>query len=96
MLGGYAQKLSDARGLGLRFVTILPKQFVVGTEIAEKSAGAYAAAAGVPLEKYLERFGTPLLPEGVAEAIVRVLGAEPGLDRPALAVTGKGVEAVEG
>ena len=38
--------LSDARGLGIRFVALAPRQFLVGTAIGEAAAAAYGAEAG--------------------------------------------------
>lgn len=95
LLAGYARKVSESRGLGIRFTALLPKQLVVGTANAESASRAYAQAAGVSQEKYFERFGTPLLPEGVAEAIVRIADGGADLGGPAYTVTGRGVEPIE-
>lgn len=93
LLAGYAQRVSDARKLGLRFVTVVPKQLIVGTETADAASRAYAQAAGITPAQFMQRFDAPLTPEGVADAIVRVARGEIGDAGAAVVVTGKGVEA---
>jgi hypothetical protein len=34
LLAGYAQKIADAKKLGIRFLAVLPKQLIEGTAIA--------------------------------------------------------------
>ena len=73
----YLQRTADARDLGIRFVTVAPRQFLVGTVIGEAAAAAYGAEAGVSGEAYMRRrFPDPLDPEGVARAIVAIVGDE--------------------
>lgn len=93
-LGGYLQALSKRRGLGIRFVTLLPKQLVVGTTIGEDASHAYGEAAGIGQARFMERFGAPLLPEGVADAIVGIV-RDIGSDATAFTVTGAGVELLQ-
>lgn len=93
LLAGYLQKRSDALQLGIQFRAVVPKQLIVGTEIAELASSAYAADSGISVEKYMERFGSPLVPEGVASAILTLLEGE-GPAGSAVAVTGKGIEAL--
>ncbi len=45
-LAGYLQRASDARGRGIRFVALAPRQFLVGTPIGEAAAAAYGAEIG--------------------------------------------------
>jgi len=94
LLAGYAQGISDRRRLGVRFVALLPKQLIVGTTTGEAAAAAYAAQAGITEAAFMERFGTPLAPEGVADAIIRIARGQAGRDATALAVTGSGIEAL--
>jgi hypothetical protein len=42
----------------------------------------------------MDRFGTQLMPEAVAEAIVGIARGEAGLSGAAFGVTGRGVEAL--
>lgn len=92
-LAAYAQQHADARGLGLRFVAVLPKQLVEGTAIARRAAAGYSRWLGITPEAYMARFEVPLHPEGVAAA---VLDAIEGRVPPvvALGVTGRGVEPI--
>ncbi len=91
-LAGYLQGISDRRRLGIRFVALCPKQLIVGTTIGESAASAYADLAGISEEKFMERFPTPLAPEGVADAIVKIARGEAGLEGTAFALTGRGLE----
>src|SRR5204862_8112662 len=66
----YLQRASDARGLGIRFVALAPRQLLVGTRIGEAAAAAYGAQAGMSAEAYVaQRFPAPLDAAGVARAI---------------------------
>jgi len=91
-LSAYLQRASDDRGLGIRFVTVVPKQLIVGTEIATEAAGAYAKMAGISVETFMDRFGAPLPPEAVANALVGISVGEIGQGSTLLGVTAKGVE----
>ena len=81
-LAGYLQRASDARDLGIRFVSLAPRAFLVGTAIGEAAAATYGAETG------------PLDPAGVARAIVSIASGEEYPDATLLAVTGKGVETI--
>lgn len=94
LLAGYMQRISDMRRLGIRFVTLVPKQFIVGTAIAEAGSSAYADDVGITQQKFMERFGPQLLPEAVAEVIVRIARGEAGMNGATVGVTGKGIEAI--
>jgi len=94
-LAGYLQRASDARGLGIRFVALAPRQLLVGTAIGEAAATAYGAAAGEPAERYMkQRFPVPLDPAGVAHAIVSIASGEQERDATLFSVTGNGVEVI--
>jgi NAD(P)-dependent dehydrogenase (short-subunit alcohol dehydrogenase family) len=94
LMAGYLQQISDKKKLGIRFVALVPKQLIAGTETGERVSSAYAAEAGISQEKFMERFGAPLLAEGVADAIAKIARGEVGPDGGAFAVTGKGIEAL--
>lgn len=69
----YLQRTADARDLGIRFVTLAPRQFLVGTVIGEAAVAAYGAEAGVSGEAYMRRrFPDPLDADDVARAIVAI------------------------
>jgi NADP-dependent 3-hydroxy acid dehydrogenase YdfG len=92
LLAGYAQKLSDARGLGVRFVAVVPKQLIEGTAIAERASAAYGAWQGITGQAFMQRFEVPLDADKVASAIVTGARGEGAAGATALAVTGRGVE----
>lgn len=91
-LASYAQVQANARGLGLRFLAVLPKQLVAGTEIAAIASTAYGVWNGTTAADYMKRFETPLTPDGVACAILDALRVPP--ETIALGVTARGVEPI--
>lgn len=94
LLAQYLQGLSDERKLGIRFVALVPRQMIAGTEIADRASKAYAAKAGITQEKFMERFGKPLTPQMVAEGILAITRGE-GPAGSAIAITGNsGLEAM--
>jgi NAD(P)-dependent dehydrogenase (short-subunit alcohol dehydrogenase family) len=93
-LAGYLQRSADAAKLGIRFVAVVPKQLIAGTELGESVADAYAALAGITRDKFMERFGQPLTADDVARAIVGVAHGELGREGSVLGVTGAGTEAL--
>jgi NAD(P)-dependent dehydrogenase (short-subunit alcohol dehydrogenase family) len=95
LLALYLQGIADERKLGIRFVALVPKQMIAGTEIADRASKMYAAKAGITQEQFMERFGTPLTPQMVAEGILTIARGE-GPAGPAIAITGKsGLEPME-
>jgi NAD(P)-dependent dehydrogenase (short-subunit alcohol dehydrogenase family) len=92
LLAGYAQKLSDAKKLGIRTVAVLPKQLIEGTAIGASAATAYGAMNGISGEELMKRYAVPLDTDKVASAIVTALdgGVPAGVN--AIAVTGAGIE----
>jgi hypothetical protein len=91
-LASYLQRAADARGLGIRFVALAPRQLLVGTPIGEAAAAAYGAEVGQSAEIYMRRFPAPLDPSGVARAILSIASGEEQGGQ--LVVTGNGLEAV--
>jgi NAD(P)-dependent dehydrogenase (short-subunit alcohol dehydrogenase family) len=47
LLALYLQGIADERKLGIRFVALVPKQMIAGTEIADRASKMYAAKAGI-------------------------------------------------
>jgi len=97
-LAGYLQRSADTAGRALRFVAVVPKQLIAGTELGHEAADAYAALGGMTREKFMERFGVPLTADGVARAILQVWDgtlAPPLRDAKVLGVTGAGLEALQ-
>lgn len=89
LLAGYAQRLSDARDLGLRFVAVLPDQLIEGTTIAAHASAAYGALNGISAEAHMKKQGAPLDVTTVAAAIVAALRGE---HVGAIAVKSTGIE----
>jgi NAD(P)-dependent dehydrogenase (short-subunit alcohol dehydrogenase family) len=81
-LAGYLQRASDTRELGIRFVSLAPRNLLAGTRIGEAAAAAYGMQIG------------PLGPAGVAEAIVAIASGDEQRETTQLAVTAAGVEAI--
>jgi NAD(P)-dependent dehydrogenase (short-subunit alcohol dehydrogenase family) len=94
LLAGYMQRLSDKRGLGIRFVALLPKQLIVGTAIADAASRGYGEETGLGQAGFMARFGAQLMPEGVAAAILAIARRDAGTEAPSFAVTGAGIEAL--
>jgi NAD(P)-dependent dehydrogenase (short-subunit alcohol dehydrogenase family) len=92
LLAGYAQKVSDARKLGIRTLAVLPKQLIEGTAIAARASAAYGAINGITAEAFMKRFDVPLGPDQVASAILGALRGEVAAGVHAIAVTGTGIE----
>jgi NAD(P)-dependent dehydrogenase (short-subunit alcohol dehydrogenase family) len=91
----YLQREADARGLGIRFVALAPRQFIAGTRIGQEAAAAYGAAAGETAETHMSRrFPVALDAAGVARAIVAVATGDEHRDATLLTVTGAGVESI--
>ncbi len=91
ILAMHLQGLSDERNLGIRFVALIPKQMIAGTEVADRASKMYAARNGITQEQYMARFGTPLTAPMVAEAILTLARGE-GPAGPSVIITGKGME----
>jgi NADP-dependent 3-hydroxy acid dehydrogenase YdfG len=91
-LASYLQGVSDAQKLGIRFVALVPKQLIAGTELGTAVAKGYAARAGIGEEKFMERFGAPLTADAVARTIVDIVRGEVGGGAQVLGLTGKGIE----
>src|SRR5436190_365024 len=94
-IADYLQRSADARGLGIRFVALAPRQLLAGTAIGEAAAAAYGAVAGESAEAYMRHhFPVPLDSEGVARAILAIASVEEGRDETLLSVTADGLEPV--
>jgi NAD(P)-dependent dehydrogenase (short-subunit alcohol dehydrogenase family) len=93
-LAGYLQRAADARELGIRFVALAPRQFLVGTAIGEAAAAAYGAETGESAEAYMKRFPVPLDPAGVARAILSIASGEEHRQATLLGLTANGLQAI--
>ena len=66
---GYAADESHRAGLGIRFISVLPR-LTPATELGSMAVAAYAHRDGVDVDEYMERFGPGLTPEEVGKATV--------------------------
>ena len=80
--------------LGIRFVAILPRQLVGGTEIGHAGASAYAAQQGITEQKFMERMGAPLTPEIVGQSVVSLLTEQTYREGISFDVTSQGLAAL--
>jgi NAD(P)-dependent dehydrogenase (short-subunit alcohol dehydrogenase family) len=94
-LAAYLQRAADARGLGIRFVALAPRQLLAGTAIGEAAAAAYGAQTGQSAQAYMkESYPVPLDPAGVAHAILSIASGEEHREATALSVTADGLEVI--
>jgi NAD(P)-dependent dehydrogenase (short-subunit alcohol dehydrogenase family) len=92
----YAQEVSDAKKLGIRFFAVLPLQLVEGTAIGNTAAANYGAAQGLSAADFLKRrWKVPLDADKVGAAIVGGLRGDLADGVAAIGVTGEGVEPLE-
>jgi NAD(P)-dependent dehydrogenase (short-subunit alcohol dehydrogenase family) len=91
-LASYAQKVSDAKRLGIRTLAVLPRQLLLGTAIGARASAFYGKLDGTSAEAFMQRYDIPLDASKVASAIVTALdgGVPAGIN--AIAVTGAGIE----
>lgn len=71
-LAAYAQEESQRAGLGIRFVSLLPRLTPAGG-VGASGAAAYAARAGIDLDTFLARLGPILTAEQVGKAVVELV-----------------------
>jgi len=87
----YAQDESNSSGLGITFTTVLP-QFAPLTGVGKPAVAAYAAQAGLSIEKFLAtRPAPPLTPEIAGDAIVELVQAETAHLAPSYVLHGGGL-----
>lgn len=90
----YAQREADDLDLGLRFLSVIPKQLVQDTEKGHDAATAYAAAVGKPLDQFWAQWDTPLTAADVAGHLMALLGQRDPLAAHSFTITGAGVSAM--
>jgi NAD(P)-dependent dehydrogenase (short-subunit alcohol dehydrogenase family) len=66
-IAGYAADESARAGLGIRFISVLPK-LTAATGLGSAAVAAYARRDGLDVDEYLERAGPALAPEDVGKA----------------------------
>ncbi len=86
----YARQEAERSNLDLRFVSIIPKQLVDGTEKGHAAAAAYAAASGMPLEQLWAQWDAPLTAADLASHVADVLLQPDRWHGHTYAITGHG------
>ena len=71
---GYAADESARAGLGIRFVSVLPK-LTPATDIGAMAVEAYARRNDLSVEAYLEEVGPGITPEDVGKATLELVAA---------------------
>lgn len=71
---GYAADESDRAGLGIRFVSLLPK-LTPATELGSMAVAAYARRDGLDVDQYLERLGPGLMAGDVGKATLDLVAS---------------------
>jgi NAD(P)-dependent dehydrogenase (short-subunit alcohol dehydrogenase family) len=85
---GYAAEESERAGLGIRFVSLLPR-LTPATTLGAAAVAAYAAREGMDVARYLAGQGPPLTPEQAGQAVVDlVTGSGPEQDAYLLTAAG--------
>ena len=67
-LTGYAADESQRAGLGIRFVSVLPK-LTPATDLGAAAVAAYAERAGIDVDEFVTKSGPALVPEHVGKHI---------------------------
>lgn len=92
-LAEYAQREADDLNLGLRILSIIPKQLVQGTEKGLEAAKAYAAAVGKPLDQFWAQWDNALTAKDIADHVTDLLCQSDALPSNSYTITGNGIEA---
>jgi NAD(P)-dependent dehydrogenase (short-subunit alcohol dehydrogenase family) len=85
----YAAEESERAGLGIRFVSVLPR-LTSATGLGSAAVAAYAHRDGISVEEYLDRVGPNLTVEGVGKAAVDLVGS-PGYTPGSYLLTAAGL-----
>jgi NAD(P)-dependent dehydrogenase (short-subunit alcohol dehydrogenase family) len=92
-LANYAQKESDRRSLGLRFLALAPGNILPETEIGRVAVSAYAASQGISQENFIRGMSSRLTPDQVASAVLKLADGS-GEKGNVFLISGRGIEAV--
>ena len=77
-ISNYGKWDSDRRKLGLNFYTIYPKQFIVGTNIADEGSSAYAAARSISQDQFMNQWDKPLTIDKIGVCVMDLLADDGG------------------
>lgn len=93
-LVNYGQREASRLELDIRFMCIIPKQLIAGTDIGSQASSAYAESAGINVEKFMGQWETPLTAKIASTYLVDLLASKPEGDTNAYAITGTSLEAM--
>jgi len=85
----YAADESERGGLGIRFISLLPK-LTPATDLGAAAVAAYAARDGEDVAAYLQKTGPALTAEQVGQSVLD-LASDPGNGRDAYLLTAAGL-----
>jgi NAD(P)-dependent dehydrogenase (short-subunit alcohol dehydrogenase family) len=90
-MANYAQKESDRRKLGLRFLALTPMRPMPDTEGGLAAVNAYAQYLGISAADFMKRMDSPQSPGDVASAVAAFAAAPPAGPDQVYLVSGDGV-----
>lgn len=94
-LVNYGQREADIANLGLRFTSIIPKQLMQDTDIAQHAATAYAEAAGKTVEQFMDQWEKPLTPDLAGSLVFDLITESSNAEAKAYTLTGQGAEVMD-
>ncbi len=93
-IANYCQAESDRRGLGIRFIALVPLRVMPETDLGQAAANGYARRLAIPAEKFLENMGARQSPDDVANAVIELAAPAPAMPGSIFTISAAGVEAV--
>jgi NAD(P)-dependent dehydrogenase (short-subunit alcohol dehydrogenase family) len=91
----YAQEESDRHGLGLRFLSIVPRYIMANTAVGKNASEGYAKYRGITVDQFLARFEHPQTTTDVADALITLVTEEPVRSGVVFAVDGQGIGEIQ-
>jgi NAD(P)-dependent dehydrogenase (short-subunit alcohol dehydrogenase family) len=88
----YAAIESQRAGLGISFVSVLPR-LTPATDLGAKAVAAYAERQGVDVDTFVQSSGPALTAEQVGKSVLEIAGGDPGADGAYL-LTSSGMSAL--
>jgi NAD(P)-dependent dehydrogenase (short-subunit alcohol dehydrogenase family) len=73
-LTSYAAEEAERAGLGIQFISLLPK-LTPATDLGARAVAAYAARAGADVATYTQSMGPAVTPEHAGKAVIDLLSA---------------------
>jgi NAD(P)-dependent dehydrogenase (short-subunit alcohol dehydrogenase family) len=93
-LAEYAQEESQRMGLGVRFLSLVPKAIIPTTALGKAAVEDYARYRGMSEAEFMARFDHPPTSRGIADALITLVSEEPRREGTVFAVDGVGITEV--